>query len=127
MVPESETLVMLELHDGKLAEGHLAKRFERADYLALLFRLRRLLDKHETIRLLIHLHHFRGLEAGAVWGDVKTNLNSLAHVEKLAVVSDDRWHSELSSFSEPFDKATIRFFPLAQSDAAREWVDQGIA
>jgi 1,4-alpha-glucan branching enzyme len=42
--------------------------------------------------------------------------------ERLAAVGDRHWQQWLTELCEPFTKATIRYFDLADAAAARKWL-----
>lgn len=127
MTPESETLVTLELFQGRLVEAHIAQRFELSDYHALLSHTRHLVDQHGLIRMLMQLHRFEDWEKSAQWRDLDFDLSPLAGVEQLAIVGPEHCQPGLSSFLAPFECATTRFFLLSEWMRGREWIDRGLA
>jgi hypothetical protein len=127
MPRESETLVILNLFQGRIFEAHLAGKFEQADYRTLLSHTRHLIEQHGSIRMLLHLHRFEGWENGARWSDLaEPDLSALARVAQLAVVGPEHSQAGLALFLEPFKDTHTKFFSFAERQQSRRWIDDGL-
>ena len=124
---ESRSLIVNELYDGKLAEVHVSGRLTKKDYEFMLPELERLIRSHGKIRMLVELHHFRGWTAGALWQDLKFDFKHYGDIERLAIIGDEQWQSGAASFTMPFTRADVRFFPSEEAEAAHHWIDEGLA
>jgi hypothetical protein len=111
---ESGKLLVARI-DGKLTKveyQHFASEFEKH------------LCEHGKLNVLVDMNSFDGLEAGAVWEEVKFDVKHFADIERLAAVGDKRWQHIATTFFKPFTKATIRYFDHdIVVDEARKWLD----
>lgn len=123
---ESRSLIVNELYNGRLAEVHVSGRLDKKDYEIMLPELERLIRSHGKIHLLVVLHNFRGWSAGALWEDLKFGFKHYDDVERLAIIGDERWQAGSASFSMPFTRAEVRYFPSEKGEVARHWIDEGL-
>ena len=116
----SETVT--EAADGNVIEVTLTGELTAADYEAFLPRTEALLDRYETVRMVVILKDFRGWTAGALWEDVKFDAKHFADVDRLAIAGDSAWEKGMTVFCKPFTTATVRYFDVSEIEAARTWV-----
>lgn len=78
---------------------------------------------HEKLRLYYEVaDDFDAIGVGAVWEDIKAGMEHLMQWERIAVVTDVTWiHMTMRAFSFVIP-AKMRFFPLSERGAAREWI-----
>ena len=100
--------------------GHVT----RDDYESVLIpAVNRTLAQHDKVRLYYDVsEEFEGIDPSAVWDDIKVGVEHLPHWQRMAVVTDIGWigHSiKAFGFLMP---GKIRIFPVAERQAAREWV-----
>ncbi len=82
-------------------------------------------SQHGSLRVLIDLTGFHGLEAGALWEEVKFDVKHFADIERLAVVGDKQWQHGMTTFFKPFTKATVQYFDFDIVFAeARTWLGE---
>lgn len=75
------------------------------------------------VRLLVQLEEFAGWEPAQTWTDVSFFFEHDQHIEKIAVVGDERWHDPMSLFLfADYRHAATRFFAATEFAAARAWV-----
>jgi len=79
-------------------------------------------DKFGKLRLPFELHDFHGWTAGALWEGLKFDAKHFAHIERLAIVGDQKWEKGMATFCKPFTAASIRCFSHDQAAAARAWL-----
>lgn len=77
----------------------------------------------EHVRALVIAEDFRGWERGADWGDLDFFVEYGNRIEKIAMVAEPKWESQLLVFTGAgFRKTEVKFFPTAQLDQARAWL-----
>ena len=108
-----------------MIEVTLTGTLSAADYEAFLPRTEALLERFETVRMLVILKDFHGWTAGALWEDLKFDLKHFDDVDRLAIAGDSAWEKGMTVFCKPFTTATVRYFDRADLDAARAWVREG--
>jgi hypothetical protein len=75
------------------------------------------------IKALVVVENFEGFERGADWGDISFLVKYDQQIEKVAIVGDPKWESDLSTFAGAgFRKGQVRFFRGNQLVQARAWV-----
>ncbi len=80
------------------------------------------LTQANAVRLLLEMDDFAGIDLKALWADLRFGVEHGRHVEKLAVVGDERWAGWLATLSWPFYARHARHFPTAAIDQAWEWL-----
>lgn len=84
----------------------------------------RQMAKHGKLRVLTDLTEFHGWDAGGLWEEFKFDVKHIASMERLAVVSDERWQRALTTAAKPLLPAKTKFFHVAESAQARVWLMQ---
>jgi hypothetical protein len=75
------------------------------------------------IKVLVVVEKFEGFERGADWGDISFLVRHDHQIEKVAIVGDLKWESDLLTFAGAgFRQGQVRFFPPNQLAQARAWV-----
>jgi hypothetical protein len=111
-----------EVKGGQILEIDLIGTLAKEDYGALVSEFQRLVHAHGKLRILLDMTDFHGWHAGAMWEEVKFDLEHRGEMELLAVVGEKRWQHAIASFAKPFTPAEIRYFDAAESAQARAWV-----
>ena len=109
---------------GKLMVVQLSGKLSRPDYRQLLGALTSAISSSGKIKVLALLHHFHGIEPGAIWDDLKFDVSHFNDIERLAIVGDRRWEQWIA-MGRPFTTAEIQFFPIEQEQEARAWAAAG--
>ena len=78
--------------------------------------------RHGRVRVLEIIHDFEGMDAKALWHDLKFSLRHLNDFSRCAIVSDAHWVTPWSEIVAPFFKGEVRYFPPDEIEAAREWL-----
>lgn len=81
---------------------------------------------HGKLRLLMTLKDFHGWEMGALWEDLKFDMKHFFHVERIAIVGEDRWQKGMPLFMKPFTTARIKYFEHQEAEDAEDWILEGI-
>lgn len=105
-----------------LVEVHVHGKLDREAYRNLVPLLERVIEAHGKIRVLFVMRNFHGWKAGALWDDLRFDLRHFAHIERLAIVGEKRWHRGLAAFCRPFTTARIRYFDASREEEARNWL-----
>ena len=95
-----------------------------ADYKALIPRLEAAIDRHGSIRLLVDMGEFKGIELQAVWDDFAFGIKHWNDLERMALVGDKRWQELSAKSFNRLTKGDIRYFDLADANAARAWIEE---
>ena len=115
--------VLSEFTDPVVAVAGRGK-VTKADYEEVLLpRVEQMLGRHDKLRLYYELgEDFEGIEAGAVWEDLKVGLEHFSRWERVAVVTDVAWIGQtIRAFGLLFP-AEIRIFSQSEVRQAREWI-----
>jgi len=85
-------------------------------------KLEAFIARHGRVRVLEIILDFEGMDAKAMWHDLKFSLRHLNDFSRCAIVSDAKFLSIWSAIAEPFIDAQVEYFPPDQVEAARDWL-----
>ena len=72
------------------------------------------------VKVLVIVEDFKGRERGADWGDMTFFATHGDQIDKIAIVSEPKWESEILAFAGAgFRRAPVKFFPMNQLTLAR--------
>lgn len=81
------------------------------------------LAKHRKLDFLCCIDgEWKGMEAGAVWQDLRLGLGRIGHWARLAIVSDVSWMEHAVKLFSVFSPGELRHFGSDDYDKARDWV-----
>lgn len=81
------------------------------------------LESHPKLDLLCCIEgEWNGMEAGAVWQDLRLGLGRIGHWARMAIVSDIKWLESAIKFFGLFSPGELRHFDSGVYAAACEWV-----
>ncbi|MGA9421493.1 MAG: STAS/SEC14 domain-containing protein [Rhodanobacteraceae bacterium] len=81
------------------------------------------LKNHRKLDLLCCIDgEWKGMEAGAVWQDLRLGLGRIGHWARMAIVSDIKWLENAVKLFRVFSPGELRHFDSDDYAAAREWV-----
>lgn len=84
------------------------------------------LEKHRKLDFLCCIDgEWKGMEAGAVWQDLRLGLGRIGHWARLALVSDIQWLERAVKLFSVFSPGELRHFDSADYATARDWVCEG--
>ena len=87
--------------------------------------LAREIGAHGRVRLLVVLDRFEGWAPGDDWTDLSFYMTHGDSIERIAIVGDERWRSEMLMFAvADLRKAPVEFFPANKIAEARTWLSQ---
>jgi hypothetical protein len=74
------------------------------------------------VRLLAQFHDFHGWDLHALWDDIKFSTTHCTKIERIALVGDKKWEQWMAKVCKPFTMAKIKYFDVADMDAAWKWI-----
>lgn len=75
------------------------------------------------VKVLVIVEDFKGWERGADWGDMTFFATHGDQIDRIAIVSEPKWESEILAFAGAgFRRAPVKFFPVSQLTLARAWL-----
>lgn len=81
------------------------------------------LERHRKLDFLCCIDgEWQGMEAGAVWQDLRLGLGRIGHWARMAIVSDIAWMERSIKLFGVFSPGELRHFRSADYAAARDWV-----
>lgn len=108
-----QNLIAYELTEGEVTDDELApywKRFDEA------------VDDGRKLRIYAEMHAIPSFGDGLVVEKLKRLTAATSAIERMALVGDERWLAAYAKAAAPMFKAVIRHFPMADKDAALDWV-----
>ena len=114
VLPESRGRRFFVKASGKLTD---------ADYQELLPRLETAIAGFGPLRLYVDMEEFEGWEWLAAWDDFAFGIKHWNDFERVALVGDKRWEELSAKAFDHLTKGDIRFFDVAERDAAHGWVE----
>jgi hypothetical protein len=127
-MPGAQTMIeILERSTGKVFGMRISGKILHRDYQQFVPRLEKLIEEHGSIRCLIEMIDFHGIELRALWDEIKFDISHARQIERCAVVGDRTWEAWLTKLSRPiFFNAEIRFFEQSEREKAWEWIEEGL-
>ena len=112
---------LVEVAGSRTLEVHVTGKLSKEDYEHFVPRTEELM-KDGKIRILFSMQDFHGWEAGALWEDIKFDLEHFRDIERLALVGNKAWEKGMAVFCKPFTTAKIQYFDQSDLDEARNWL-----
>jgi len=110
-------------HDNAQAvEIRLSGRVSTEEFDRVASRLEAFIKRHGQVRVLEVVDDFEGMDAAALWHDVKFSLRHLQDFSRIAVVSSPEIRNLWSSLVSPFIKCDVEHFAPDQIEEARDWL-----
>jgi len=107
---------------GKIVAITVSDKLTKEDYDTFVPDVERLIQEFGKIRVLFAMKDFHGWKAGALWKDIKFDLQHFSDIEKIAFLGDKKWEKGMSTFCRPFTTAQIRYFDASQANEADDWI-----
>ncbi len=115
--------VTIEREEGNLRVLRITGLIKKSEFDAVLATEARQWGPATRIRVLVIGEDFKGWERGADWGDMTFFETHGDQIEKIAMVADPRWETDLLMFAGAgLRRAPVRFFPVSQLGSARTWL-----
>jgi hypothetical protein len=68
------------------------------------------------------MHDFEGWSAGALWEEIKWEARHFRHMERIAIVGEERWQKRMAVICNGLTTADVQFFRFDRLDDAYRWV-----
>jgi hypothetical protein len=108
---------------GKLLQIRIRGMLKKADYDRIIQIAKEAIAREGKIRALAILEGFEGWERHEEWGDVSFMIGQGQHIEKMAIVGDEKWRDDALAFTaKGFRPTAIEFFGTSRLNEARTWV-----
>ena len=109
---------------GKLLEIRIRGMLKKADYDRIVQIAKEAISREGKVRALAILDGFEGWERHPDWGDVSFMTEQGQHIEKMAIVGDEKWRDDAFAFTaKGFRPTAIEFFPPSHLNEARIWLN----
>ena len=115
----------LDDDDPRCVELRLSGKLHSEDYEFFVPIFDEMVDEYGKLRLLICMREFHGWDLAALWQELKFDLKHLDDFDLLAVVGDKQWEKWMTTFTQPFTSAEVRYFDMEQYAKAKDWILHG--
>lgn len=116
------TVTYTENADACTVELTVDGRVTREEFDALAPRMEAFIASCGSIRLIEVIRKLDGFDGSLLWEGLKLDFRVIPHISHCAVVSDIGWLSPVSKAAGALTSTKLRTFPLADLEAARNWV-----
>jgi len=111
-----------EMDNLAAVEIDISGRVSTEEFDSTATKLETFIKRHGKVRVLEVIHDFEGMDAKALWHDLKFSLRHLNDFSRCAIVSDAKFLSIWSAIAEPFIDCEVAYFPPEEAEAARDWL-----
>ncbi len=78
-------------------------------------------EAHGKVRIFVQFEDFHGWDMHALWDDIKFATRYCFSIERVAIVGDRTWEEWMAKVCKPFTRAQVRYFDVADVEAAWAW------
>lgn len=107
---------------GNVIGVRMSGTTHKSDYAELTPKVEELAKQYDDIRILYDLSDFKSEAPDAWLADLKFSRGFSDKVAKMAIVGDKKWESGLAKVAAPRYAREARRFPVADMQAAWEWL-----
>jgi SpoIIAA-like len=108
---------------GKLLQLKVRGMLKKADHERIVQIAKEAIAREGKVRALLILEAFEGWERHEGWGDVSFMMEEGQHIEKMAIVGDEKWKDDALAFTaKGFRPTAVEFFPVSRLNEARTWL-----
>jgi SpoIIAA-like len=112
----------LPLNSDKVLAFKMSGKLHDEDYKQFVPLVDAAIAKQGKVRLLAQFHDFHGWDLHAMWDDIKFSTAHCTKIERIALVGDKAWEKWMAGVCKPFTMAKIKYFDVAEMDAAQKWI-----
>mgnify|MGYP003640630632 CR=1 FL=1 len=109
-------------HDDVFGVEAIGK-LEDADYKEITPLVEKIIETHGHIKFLIQLEDFKGWTIHAAFDDMRLGLKHHGDIAKFALVGNKHWEEVCSKCASLFVKGEVKYYDVADVDAAWEWIE----
>ena len=113
-----------ELESGRVLLVRVSGELGAADYHPFVEEAEGLIEKWGRLRLLVELHDITAFSLGAIWEDLKFDLQHFGDLERLAVVGEQHWQLWMTELAKMFVAGEVKFFSSSHMAEARAWLQE---
>lgn len=114
---------MISIHEKENTVFVIAQeKLNDDDYDKMLPLLRKKIETYDQINWYFQMKNFNGWTFNAFWRDMQFDVRNKDHLNKVAIVGENKWHKVMAEMMKPFTNAQIRYFDDAEEEDARQWV-----
>lgn len=114
--------ILPESHDNRIALKASGK-LTHADYQNLTPLIETQVAKSGPLSALMDMEDFAGMELRAAWDDFVLGLKHMGDFKRIALVGDRKWEELATRIADHLVRSRIRFFDVAERDAAWTWLE----
>lgn len=115
-------LAYTEHDNAQAVEIILSGRVSTEEFDRVAARIEAFIARHGQVRVLEVIKDFEGMDAGALWHDIKFSFRHLKDFSRIAVVASPEIHNLWSSLVSPFITCEVEHFAPDQVEEARDWL-----
>jgi hypothetical protein len=115
-------LAYKELDNLAAVEIEIRGRVSMEECDAAATKLEAFIKRHRRVRVLEIVHDFEGMDAMALWHNLKFSLRHLNDFSRCAIISDAKFLSIWSAIADPFTDCAVEYFEPDQVETARDWL-----
>ena len=115
-------LEILNGNGGNVIGFKIAGKVTGDDMKSFYGRVERVIDEAGSVRLLVQVAGFGGVEAEALWEKLKFTLAHLKDIERMAAVGDKAWEKWWVTVAGSVVPVKVRYFDEGEIDAAWAWL-----
>ncbi len=118
---------VVEQSSGKVLALRLNGKLLHSDYQKFIPLMESIIKDHGSIRCLIEMTDFAGIELRALWDDLKFDVKHSKSIERCAIVGDKKWEEWMTKLSRPlFPHAELKYFDRSDAQQASAWIREGV-
>lgn len=118
---------VLESQSNKVICLKVSGKLLHQDYQQIIPKLEALIAEYGSIRCLMELSDFDGLQVRALWDEIKFDTRHCKNIERCAIVGGSKFVEFMTKLSKPlFRNAQIKCFDKKNIEAARDYIYQGL-
>jgi len=117
--------VIFDAEEGNIKVLRIAGMLEKPEFDSVTRAEAKQWGPQTRVRLLVLADGFEGWERSEGWGDLSFYMEYGDRIERIAIVADPKWETDLLMFAASgLRRAPVRFFPSTQIESARAWLRQ---
>lgn len=116
---------ILPKSDDRFVALRMTGKLEKSDYETLLPLLKDRIGRSGKINLYWEMRDFEGWTWDALGADARFDMEHKDDFLRIAMVSEKKWHEWMTILMKPFTSAEVRYFDLAECEAAKAWARTG--
>jgi SpoIIAA-like len=118
---------ILDSQSDKVLCLKVSGKLMHQDYQQIIPQLEALIAEHGSIRCLLELTEFEGLQLRALWDEIKFDTKHCRNIERCAIVGGSMFVEFMTKLSKPlFRNAQVKCFDAKNIGAAREYIYQSL-